>query len=87
MRPRTGQEVLDVDDPQVTGMDADGRPQAILRYEYRGLAHLRKYIWQTVHATLHINSYEESILAWRVTWALIVHPVVIAFTDGTETDD
>ncbi|MBL1091992.1 MULTISPECIES: hypothetical protein [Streptomyces] len=84
IQPRTGQEVLDVDDPQVTGMDADGRPQAILRYEYRDLGHLRQHIWQTIHATLHINSYEESILARRVTRALIVHPVVIAFTDGTE---
>ncbi|MFF2813162.1 hypothetical protein ACFVT2_39575 [Streptomyces sp. NPDC058000] len=81
IQPRTGQQVLDVDDPQVSGTAEDGRPQAFLRYRYRDLDHLRKHIHQTVHATLQMNSYEESILARRVTRALIVHPVVLDFDD------
>ncbi|WP_407287526.1 hypothetical protein [Streptomyces sp. BP-8] len=85
IQPRTGQNALDEDDPQVLGMAEDGRPQAILRYRYRDRAHLRKHIWQTVEGTLTLNSYEESILARRVTRALIVHPAVFEFeAEGEE---
>ncbi|MFE0188722.1 hypothetical protein [Streptomyces sp. NPDC058989] len=85
IQPRTGQNALDEDDPQVLGMAEDGRPQAILRYRYRDRAHLRNHIWQTVEGTLTLNSYEESILARRVTRALIVHPAVFEFeAEGEE---
>ncbi len=85
IQPRTGQNALDEDDPQVIGVAEDGRPQAILRYRYRDRAHLRKHIWQTVEGTLTLNSYEESILARRVTRALIVHPAVFEFeAEGEE---
>lgn len=84
IQPRTSQEKLDEDDPKVIG-EADGdRPLALLRYRYRDLDHLRAHIEQTISVTLHRNSYAESILARRVTRALIVHPVIYEFEDGTE---
>ncbi|MFI6516555.1 hypothetical protein ACIBF1_13435 [Spirillospora sp. NPDC050679] len=85
IQPRTGQELLAVEDPQIQGMAEHGRPQAILRYRYQSLRHLKEHVWQTISATLHRNSYAESILARRVTRALIVHPVIYDFDDGTES--
>ncbi|MEU2602444.1 hypothetical protein ABZ669_36100 [Streptomyces hirsutus] len=84
IQPRTGQEESGVDDPKVLGMAEKGRPQSILRYRYRNAEHLKQHVWQTIHATIRLNSYEESILARQVTRALIVHPVVFEFDDGTE---
>ncbi|MFD7458435.1 MULTISPECIES: hypothetical protein [unclassified Streptomyces] len=84
IQPRTSQEKLDVDDPKVIG-EADGdRPLALLRYRYEDRDHLWEHIKQTLSVTLHRNSYAESILARRVTRALIVHPVVFEFEDGGE---
>ncbi|MFD7836960.1 hypothetical protein [Streptomyces sp. NPDC059761] len=85
IQPRTGQELLKVADPRVEGVAEDGKPQAILRYRYESLSHLRKHIEQTIEATLYKNTYAESILARRVTRALIVHPVIYDFEDGTES--
>ncbi|MFE4261128.1 hypothetical protein [Streptomyces sp. NPDC056883] len=84
IQPRTGQELLGVEDPRVEGVAEDGSPQAILRYRYESPAHLRRHVKQTISATLYKNSYTESILARRVTRALIVHPVVYEFDDGSE---
>ncbi|MEU9486420.1 hypothetical protein AB0D83_22590 [Streptomyces decoyicus] len=84
IQPRTGQELLAVDDPQVKGMAENGKPQAILRYRYDSLKHLKRHVQQTILTTLYRNSYAESILARRVTRALIVHPVIYDFDDGTE---
>lgn len=84
IQPRTGQELLGVDDPRVGGVAEDGEPQAILRYLYESPAHLRKHVQQTISATLYKNSYAESILARRVTRALIVHPVVYEFEDDSD---
>ncbi|MCF3181213.1 hypothetical protein IPZ70_14900 [Streptomyces polychromogenes] len=85
IQPRTGQELLHVGDPQVQGVAEDGKPQAILRYRYESRPHLRKHVEQTIWSTLFKNSYAESILARGVTRALIVHPVVYDFEDGTES--
>ncbi|GLX05761.1 hypothetical protein [Microbispora sp. NBRC 16548] len=85
IQPRTGQEALDVPDPQVFGVAKDGKPQAVIRYRYRDLAHFQQHVWQTISVTLHLNSYEESILSRRVTRALIAHPVLIEFEDGSES--
>ncbi|MGW5173348.1 hypothetical protein ACWERY_03155 [Streptomyces sp. NPDC004082] len=85
IQPRTGQELLAVDDPQVLGMAADGNSQAILRYRYESLNHLKRHVRQTIAATLYRNSYEESILSRRVTRALIVHPIIYDFDDATES--
>ncbi|MEU9048618.1 hypothetical protein AB0D63_44610 [Kitasatospora sp. NPDC048343] len=84
IQPRTGQDELGTSDPQVIGVAEEGQPQAILRYRYRDPAHLKQHIWQTIFATIDLNSYEESILARRVTRALIVHPVIFEFEDDTE---
>ncbi|MFF2352304.1 hypothetical protein ACFVVL_21280 [Kitasatospora sp. NPDC058115] len=84
IQPRTGQEDYGVADPKVIGAAEGDRPQSILRYRYRNANHLRQHVWQTIHATIGLNSYEESILARRVTRALIVHPVIFEFEDGTE---
>lgn len=84
IQPRTSQEELDEEDPKVIG-EADGdRPLALLRYRYASRQHLRDHVRQTLEVTLDKNSYEESILARRVTRALIVHPVVYEFEDGDE---
>ncbi|HLL37720.1 hypothetical protein [Streptomyces sp.] len=84
IQPRTSQEKLDVDDPKVIG-EADGdHPLALLRYRYRDRNHLWEHVKHTLNITLHRNSYAESILARRVTRALIVHPAVFEFEDGDE---
>ncbi|MFE1338677.1 hypothetical protein ACFW6K_13455 [Streptomyces sp. NPDC058733] len=84
IQPRTGMEVSEVPDPQVHGITHQGSPAAVVRYHYDGLAHLRNHVWQTIHATLHINDYAQSILTRSVTRNLITHPVEITFEDGTE---
>ncbi|MFI2609890.1 hypothetical protein [Kitasatospora sp. NPDC018619] len=84
IQPRTGQEDYGVPDPKVIGMAAGDQPQSILRYRYRNANHLKDHVWQTIYATIGLNSYEESILARQVTRALIVHPVIFEFEDGTE---
>ncbi|KOV63513.1 hypothetical protein [Streptomyces sp. MMG1121] len=83
-QPRTGMEVSEVPDPQVHGITHDGRPGAIVQYRYQDPSHLRNHVWQTIHATLSLNSYATSILTRSVTRNLITHPVEIAFEDGTE---
>ncbi|MER6080532.1 hypothetical protein [Streptomyces sp. NPDC001833] len=83
-QPRTGMEVSEVADPQVHGITHEGRPGAIVQYCYENPAHLRNHVWQTIHATLSLNSYATSILTRSVTRNLITHPVEIAFEDGTE---
>ncbi|MFB7409531.1 hypothetical protein ACFCZ2_20345 [Streptomyces sp. NPDC056202] len=84
IQPRTAQELLGTEDPLVEGVAEAGRPQAVLRYRYKSLKHLRDHIWQTISVTQSRNSYAESILARRVTRALIAHPVIYDFDDGTE---
>ncbi|GAA0902555.1 hypothetical protein [Streptomyces thermoalcalitolerans] len=84
-QPRTGMEVSEIADPQVHGIVHDGRPDAIVQYRYRDINHLRDHVWQTIHATLCLNSYATSILTRSVTRNLITHPVEIAFEDGTES--
>lgn len=84
-QPRTGMEVMEVPDPQVHGLTHDGRPSAIVQYRYKDLTHLRNHVWQTIHATLSINSYATSILTRSVTRNLIAHPVEITFEDDTES--
>ncbi|MFD3654288.1 hypothetical protein [Streptomyces sp. NPDC058620] len=83
-QPRTGMEVSEVPDPQVHGIIHEGRPGAIVQYRYENLAHLRNHVWQTIHATLSLNSYATSILTRSVTRNLITHPVEIVFEDGAE---
>ncbi|MEU6667008.1 hypothetical protein [Streptomyces sp. NPDC046727] len=85
IQPRTGMEVMEIPDPQVQGLTEDGRACAVIRYRYRDMEHLRHHVWQTVHGTLSLNSYAQSILARKVTRNLITHPVEIAFEDGTES--
>ncbi|MFF0257406.1 hypothetical protein ACFYR2_01010 [Streptomyces microflavus] len=83
-QPRTGMEVSEVPDPQVLGLTHEGRPGAGVQYLYENLTHLRNHVWQTIHATLSLNTYATSILTRSVTRSLITHPVEIAFEDGTE---
>ncbi|MFC0847368.1 hypothetical protein ACFH04_27225 [Streptomyces noboritoensis] len=83
-QPRTGMEVTEVPDPQVHGLTRDNRPSAALQYRYQSFAHLRDHVWQTINATLILNSYATSILTRSVTRNLIIHPVEIVFDDGTE---
>ncbi|MFF6972565.1 MULTISPECIES: hypothetical protein [Streptomyces] len=84
IQPRTGMEVLDVPDPQVTGMTEGGLPCAAVRYRYQSLRHLKDHVRQTIHGTLAINSYAVSILGRKVTRPLITHPVEFTFEDGAE---
>lgn len=83
-QPRTGMEVSEVPDPQVHGITHESRPGAIVQYRYENPAHLRNHVWQTIHATLSLNSYATSILTRSVTRNLITHPVEITFEDGAE---
>ncbi|MFI1832323.1 hypothetical protein [Streptomyces olivaceoviridis] len=83
-QPRTGMEVSEVPDPQVHGVLHDGRPGAMVQYRYQDVAHLRNHVWQTIYATLSLNTYATSILTRSVTRNLITHPVEITFEDGTE---
>ncbi|MEU0740093.1 hypothetical protein [Streptomyces sp. NPDC006134] len=85
IQPRTGMEVMEVPDPQVQGVTDADRPCASIRYRYRDPTHLQDHVWQTLHATLSLNSYGPSVLARKVTRNLITHPVEITFEDGTES--
>ncbi|MGW2668717.1 hypothetical protein ACWC5F_11705 [Streptomyces sp. NPDC001272] len=85
IQPRTGMEATEVPDPQVQGVTEDGRPCATVRYRFKNLAHLRDHTWQTINGTLSLNNYVGSILARTITRNLIVHPVEIAFEDGTDS--
>ncbi|WP_432120939.1 hypothetical protein [Streptomyces sp. S1] len=83
IQPRTGMSVTEVPDPQVQGLAHEGEPSAIVEYRYEHFDHFRQHVWQTINATLSINTYAESILTRSVTRNLIVHPVSITFEDGT----
>jgi hypothetical protein len=87
LQPRTGQEALPIEDPHVLGdLGDDGEPLACVIYTYRDIAHLRAHLRQTVTATRRANPdpYDQSILARRITRAVIAHPARLEFTDGTE---
>ncbi|MFF0475135.1 hypothetical protein [Streptomyces sp. NPDC004284] len=84
IQPRTGMSVMEVPDPQVQGLAHEGQPSAVVEYRYESFDHLRNHVWQTIHATLSINTYAQSILTRSVTRNLIVHPVSITFEDGTD---
>lgn len=89
-QPRTSQESLPITDPDVHGdIDDEGRPYARVIYRYRDLAHLRAYLKQTIEATRRANPepYDRSILARRITRAVIAHPCRLEFLDGTEPLD
>ncbi|MFD8881848.1 hypothetical protein ACFV0H_04895 [Streptomyces erythrochromogenes] len=85
IQPRTGMAVLETPDPLVQGITDGDQPCSMVRYQYRDLDHLRNHVWQTIHATLSLNSYAQSILARKVTRNLITHPVEITFEDGTDS--
>lgn len=88
LQPRTGQDALPVDDPQVIGdIGDDGEPLACVVYTYRDLAHLRLHLRQTIAATRRANSepYDQSILARRITRAVIAHPARLEFRDGSQS--
>ncbi|MCE0445592.1 hypothetical protein LT493_12845 [Streptomyces tricolor] len=57
----------EVPDPHVLGVTHESRPAALVEYRYENLAHLRNHVWQTIHATLSLNSYATSILTRSVT--------------------
>ncbi|AOP50386.1 hypothetical protein [Streptomyces lydicus] len=84
IQPRTGQEAMEIPDPKVMGVVRDGRPEALLTYEYQDHDHLRNHLWQTIEGTLRLNSYAPSVLARRVTRAVIAHPVELRFEDGSD---
>ncbi|QES50643.1 hypothetical protein DEJ50_25220 [Streptomyces venezuelae] len=90
LQPRTGQEALPIEDPHVLGdIDDTGKPLACVVYTYRDLAHLRAHLRQTIAATRRANPdpYDQSILARRITRAVIAHPARLEFTDGSEPID
>ncbi|MGP3685311.1 hypothetical protein ACTVZO_11470 [Streptomyces sp. IBSNAI002] len=90
LQPRTGQEALPIEDPQVTGdVGDDGEPLACVIYTYRDTGHLRAHIQQTIEATRRANPdpYDQSILARRITRAVIAHPARLEFSDDTEPID
>ncbi|WP_053688336.1 hypothetical protein [Streptomyces sp. WM6372] len=90
LQPRTGQEAYPVPDPQVHGdVGEDGEPHANVVYTYRDASHLRMHLQQTITGTRRANPepYDQSILARRITRAVIAHPCRIAFLDGSESID
>ncbi len=90
LQPRTGQGSWAVADPEVYGqIDEEGRPCASVRYHYRDRAHLVAHLKQTIRATRDANPepYDRSILARRITRAVIAHPARLTFADGTEPAD
>ncbi|GAA3370175.1 hypothetical protein GCM10020367_15760 [Streptomyces sannanensis] len=90
LQPRTGQEALPVEDPEVHGdVGEHGEPLACVVYRYRDLTHLRDHLRQTITATRRANPepYDQSILARRITRALIAHPCRLEFEDDTEPVD
>ncbi|WP_051816666.1 hypothetical protein [Kitasatospora sp. NRRL B-11411] len=89
-QPRTSQGALPVEDPEVQGdVNEDGQPYARVVYRYRDHDHLRAHLTQTIEQTRHANPnpYDRSILARRITRALIAHPCRLEFTDGSEHID
>ncbi|MGW2034753.1 hypothetical protein [Streptomyces sp. NPDC001811] len=89
-QPRTSQGALPVDDPEVYGdVDEHGRPYARVVYRYRDRKHLHAHLAQTIEQTRHANPnpYDRSILARRITRAVIAHPCRLEFTDGSEHID
>ncbi|MEW2346279.1 MULTISPECIES: hypothetical protein [unclassified Streptomyces] len=84
-QPRTAVDAAEVPDPQICGVAHEGRPVALLRYQYDNLKHLRDHVWHTLHTTLSRNSYAASILTRSVSRPLVTHPVEITFGDGTES--
>ena len=89
-QPRTSQGALPVDDPEVHGdVDEDGRPYARVVYRYRDRNHLQAHLAQTIEQTRYANPnpYDRSILARRITRAVIAHPCRLEFADGSENID
>ncbi|MGQ4361999.1 hypothetical protein [Streptomyces sp. SAS_272] len=89
-QPRTSQGALPVEDPEVHGdVDEEGRPYARVVYRYRDRKHLRDHLAQTIEQTRHANPnpYDRSILARRITRAVIAHPCRLEFADGDEHMD
>ncbi|WP_158801351.1 hypothetical protein [Streptomyces sp. NRRL S-37] len=89
-QPRTSQGALPVDDPEVYGdVDEHGRPYARVVYRYRDRKHLHAHLAQTIEQTRHANPnpYDRSILARRITRAVIAHPCRLEFADGSEHID
>ncbi|MFI7497159.1 hypothetical protein ACIBVL_01380 [Streptomyces sp. NPDC049687] len=89
-QPRTSQGALPVEDPEVHGdVDEQGRPYARVVYRYRDRKHLRDHLAQTIQQTRHANPnpYDRSILARRITRAVIAHPCRLEFADGDEHMD
>ncbi|GKQ38143.1 hypothetical protein [Streptomyces sp. A012304] len=89
-QPRTGQGALPVEDPEVHGdVDDHGRPYARVVYRYRDRKHLHDHLAQTIEQTRHANPnpYDRSILARRITRAVIAHPCRLEFADGDEHMD
>ncbi|MFF8846877.1 hypothetical protein ACF08N_29865 [Streptomyces sp. NPDC015127] len=90
LQPRTGQESLPVEDPEVHGdSDGNGEPTACVTYTYRDLAHLKAHLRQTITATRRANPepYDQSILSRRITRAVIAHPCRLKFRDETDPID
>ncbi|MEE1828926.1 hypothetical protein PUR61_43190 [Streptomyces sp. BE20] len=92
LQPRTGQESLPIADPAVRGMleesagEGAPRPLATVSYVYRDLQHLHDHLRQTITYTRRANPnpYDQSILARRITRAVIAHPCRLEFEDDTE---
>ncbi len=86
LQPRTGQEALPIVDPEVHGATEDGLPLASLAYRYENRHHLQEHLRQTIAFTRRANPnpYDQSILARRITRAVIAHPCRLEFKDGTE---
>jgi hypothetical protein len=87
LQPRTGQEALPVPDPVVHGvLGTADQPLAMVSYRYRSLDHLREHLRQTITFTRGANPepYDQSILARRITRAVIAHPCRLDFEDGTD---
>ncbi|ONK15211.1 hypothetical protein [Streptomyces sp. MP131-18] len=90
LQPRTGQGNFSKFDPEVYGeVDEAGHPRAAVRYHYRDRAHLHAHLKETIVATRNANPepYDRSILARRITRAVIAHPARLTFADGTEPVD
>ncbi|MCZ7414870.1 MULTISPECIES: hypothetical protein [unclassified Streptomyces] len=86
LQPRTGQEALPVPDPTVEGALNGPVPAATTVYRYRSQEHLRDHLRQTIAQTRELNrqKYDHSILARRITRAVLAHPGRLEFDDGTE---
>ncbi|WP_416873599.1 hypothetical protein [Kitasatospora sp. SC0581] len=93
LQPRTGQEALPIPDPVVRGVldsaegQPIGQPLAMVSYLYKDQQHLRDHLRQTIVYTrdANPNPYDQSILARRITRAVIAHPCRLEFEDGTDS--